>query len=177
MKRVVVFVCLFSLFISLPSFAFIEEENVMTELERHTGVVTRVYDADEVDIDGNRTLLLGVAAPDRGLSGKAKDCYSEDSARYLEGIVLNQEISYSYDPLYGRHGRLGVPSVYVYLADRFVNEEMIEKGYAFVDLSKKYVEKEKFLKLEADAKFYGLHIWHTCPIECFPKKSCRVRNW
>ena len=177
MKRAVIFVFLFSLFINFPAFALTEGEDVMPVTERYTGVVTHVYDADEIEINGAHLILLGVAAPDRGLSGKPKDCYSEDSTKFLEEIVLNQEISYSYDPLYGRHGKRGIPSVYVYIADRLINGEMIENGYAFADLSKKYVEKEKFLKLEADAKFNGFHIWHTCPVECFPEKSCRVRNW
>ncbi|MFH1831110.1 MAG: thermonuclease family protein [Pseudomonadota bacterium] len=141
------------------------------------GTVTHVFDADMIEIDGERMRLLGVNAPESTFNGNSDDCYSDNATRFLEALVLNKQVTYSFDRTYGRRDRYGDTRVYLYINGTFVNEELIAKGQAFTDTSKNYSEKEEFEALQVIARRKHLGLWHTCPVECDRQGVCRTRKW
>jgi len=87
--------------------------------------VTRVIDGDTIEIEtGERVRLICMDTPERGEEG-----YIEAS-NYLQVLILNKEVKLVKDVSEtGKYGRL---VRYVYVDDLFVNEKMVEEGYAKV---------------------------------------------
>lgn len=144
----------------------------------YEGIVTRVRDVDMIEIDGERMRLLGVSGPKRWWWNEPLDCYSIESATYLENMILNKTVDYGYDRLTGPDNKRGYRRVYVYLDDMLVNADVIANGQAFVERHGDYAQKENFLELEALASLHQIGLWHTCPVECYRRhEACRVKNW
>jgi len=138
------------------------------------GFVTKVIDADTIEIDGERMRLLGVNAPE--YEGANNDCYALESARQLEKLVLGKLVTYSFDRGYGRRDDHGDHRIYLYYEGMLINAWLIENGFAFVDLSKHYAVREELMPLQVDARRHHLGFWHTCPVEC-EHDVCRTKNW
>lgn len=141
------------------------------------GTVTHVYDADMIDIDGERMRLLGVNAPESPIFGETAHCYSDQAKSFLEALVLNKVVTYSYDRMYGRRDRYGDKRIYLYFDGKFVNAELIAKGQAFADPSKNCSELEELLPLQIIARRKHLGLWHSCPVECERRGVCRTKIW
>ncbi len=141
------------------------------------GTVTHVYDADMIEIDGESMRLLGVNAPEGFIFGQTADCYSDQAASFLEALVLNKAVTYSYDRMYGRRDLYGDRRIYLYYDGKLVNAELIAKGQAFVDTSKNYYEREELVPLQIVARRKHLGLWHSCPVECQRRGVCRTKTW
>lgn len=150
-------------------------ENHKIETGDYEGVVTKVLDADKIEIDGERFRLLGVNAPE--YEGNDNDCYALESTQRLEAKIQGKMVTYSFDRGYGRRDRHGDARIYLYHDGVNINAWLIENGLAFVDPSKTYHMQEEFVPLQADARRKHLGIWHACPVECNRAGICRTRNW
>ena len=139
------------------------------------GFVTKVIDADTVEIEGERMRLLGVNAPE--YEGSHNDCYALEAARQLEKLVLGKLVTYSFDRGYGWRDDHGDRRIYLYYNGLLVNAWLIENGFAFVDHSKHYHMKEEFIPLQEDARRQHFGFWHACPVHCDRYKVCRTKNW
>ena len=157
----------------IGSFACAED---VSELVKYDGIVTRVIDGNEIEIDGQPTLLLGVDAPRRWLNGGRMNCYSVEASDYLAKLVLGRLVQYAYDPTQWPINRKSRKHVYLFADGKLVNEELIATGYAFANRKMRYLEKKRFATIQADAKLDRLHLWHTCPVEC-NRTACRSRDW
>lgn len=148
-----------------------------SNVEYYEGKVTRVLSADTIEIDGERLHLLGIYSPQKWWWGKFKECYSVEAAKYVEDLMLDQTVVYSFDRAQKRRNKVTLYSVYVYKDDLFVNADLVSKGYAFADQTRQYSERDNLIKLEGDAKLHSLGFWHRCPVVCYTKTLCRTKNW
>lgn len=141
----------------------------------YEGVVTKVLDADNVEIDGEPMRLLGVNAPE--YEGDYNHCFALDSTKKLESMVLDKTVTYSFDRGYGWRDKHGDTRIYLYHDGILINAYLIENGFAFVDPSKNYHMYEEFVPLQEIALRKHLGLWHTCPVECDRNGICRTRDW
>jgi len=93
-----------------------------------SGTVVNVVDGDTVDLDtGERIRYLMIDTPE--LSGGG-DCYSAEARDFNSDLVLNKEVTLSYDEeCEDRFNRL---LAYVSVQDREVNSLLVERGFACV---------------------------------------------
>ncbi len=143
----------------------------------YEGVLTQVIDADTVIINDIRFKLLGVNAPDRTRDAEADECYSQRSAKYLEELLLNQTVTYSYDRMQGPRGPHVAKRIYLFFDGRLINAELIAKGFAFAERKRKYLAEENFTALERKAYLRNIGLWHSCPVECDRSTECWTREW
>ncbi|MBP7832664.1 MAG: thermonuclease family protein [Candidatus Levybacteria bacterium] len=128
--------------------------------------VTRVTDGDTLELSsGEKVRLIGMNTPEKNQP------YFEDAKKALEDMVLNKEIRVETDisetDMYGRV--LG----YVFVGDVFVNQKMVENGYAVVSTTPpdvKYVEA--FVKAIDTAKKNCVGMWEGI---CSPTESSCIQ--
>jgi len=143
----------------------------------YEGVVTRVIDAGNVEIDGERMELMGVDAPRRDDDGAPRDCYSLESAKYLETKVLGKKVNYSLERPNGHDRSLGTKRIYLYRSHSMLNSELIRQGMVFADPKPTYPEEEHFMELQDAARRRHAGLWHTCPVECNRFGHCDTKDW
>lgn len=128
----------------------LESSEVTTGSE--TGVVTRVIDGDTIDVNINgevvRVRYVGINTPERD-----EDCYSlasDANAAFVEGKTVRLVRDITDTDRFDRILR------YIYVGDLFVNEAMIEQGFAEAVL---YQPDDRyhaeFLQLEREAAAAG----------------------
>lgn len=147
------------------------------ELPYYEGTVTAVHGVDFLEIDGQDVRLAGVTGPRRWWWGEERDCFGVEGAVFLEANLLGKPVQYAFDPILGPDNKRGIRRAYILSEGMFVNAKLIEDGLALVDRSKGYVARERLLDLEEIARLRQIGLWHTCPVECWRDKVCRVRNW
>lgn len=143
----------------------------------YEGTLTQVIDADTVIINDIRFKLLGVNAPDRTRAGEADECYSHRSAKYLEELLLDQTVTYTYDRIQGPRGPHVAKRIYLFFDGRLINAELVAKGLAFAERKRKYAAEENFTALERKAYLRNIGLWHSCPVECDRSTECWTRAW
>ncbi len=89
-------------------------------------LVSRVIDGDTVELsNGEKVRLIGINTPEKDQP------YYAEARKKLEELILKKEIRVETDvvgkDMYGR--TLG----YLYTGDSFINQKMIESGYALLD--------------------------------------------
>ncbi len=132
-----------------------------TECEYHR--VRWVIDGDTVVIDtGQKVRLIGVDTPEKGDRRRDVEFYAIEAMQFLRSEIQGQRVCLKKDPLQrtGRdnYGRL---LRYIYLNNRFINKELVQKGYAYVFTSYPFNFISEFKTLEARARAQGLGIWNT----------------
>jgi len=128
---------------------------VEEETESLKFTVSRVIDGDTFVLDSEEKVrLIGIDTPET-----YENYYTEAKER-LEELVLNKEVSLEKDTSEtDKYGRL---LRYVYVGDTFINELLVEEGWAQAYPYKpdtKY--KETFELAETNAKLSNLGIWHV----------------
>jgi micrococcal nuclease len=126
--------------------------------------VVHVIDGDTVRLDGGETVrLIGVDAPETAQSPRAQrlgqdDPYAHEATQSLRHLIHGQQVRLVHD---GRlHDRYGRTLAYVYLEDgTLVNAELIREGYACAYRNLSYDFRDKFLRLEAEARLDGRGLW------------------
>ena len=90
--------------------------------ESESGFVERVIDGDTIVIGNNSIRLLGINSPERG------EPYYEQAKQFLEKQILNKTIKLKFgNERYDKYDRL---LAYVFLGEKNVNIELVEKGFA-----------------------------------------------
>lgn len=117
-------------------------------------VVRRVIDGDTFDLENeDRIRIYGINAPEY-----PKGCMSEDAKNRLEDLILNKNVGIK-QVAKDNFGRLvGL----VYLDNLFINEVLVEEGFAYFEKSKPEIESTLTLeKAEAKAKQTGRGVWSS----------------
>lgn len=128
--------------------------------------VDRVIDGDTVVLDdGSKVRYLLMNAPET--TDGHHDCYGENAATYNSALVLDKDVTLTYDvqckDMYGRW------LAYISVDGTEVNSLMVQRGYACVlhippDGDSRY---DEFKGYENAAKAAGLGLWSACdPIPC-----------
>lgn len=130
-----------------------------------TVLVTRVVDGDtvEVDLRGEEedVRYIGVDTPETVAPGEPVDCFGPRSSHFNEDLVEGERVRLVFDEeLRDTYGRL---LAYVYLGDRFVNAELVRRGYA---RSLTIPPNDRFAALfrraERQAGVAGRGLWGAC---------------
>ena len=133
------------------------EQNTVETPRRNVStnhIVQRIIDGDTFDIEnGERVRLYGINAPEY-----PKGCMSGDAKNRLETLILNRNVGIK-QVAKDNFGRL---VSLVYLDNLFINEVLVEEGFAYFEKSKP--ETESALTLEragAKAKQTGRGVWSS----------------
>lgn len=129
------------------------------ECEYHR--VRWVIDGDTIVIDtGQKVRLIGVDTPEKGDRRRDVEFYAIEAMEFLRNTVQGRRVCLKKDPLHSKHtddyGRL---LRYLYLGKRFINKELLAKGYAYVFTSYPFSYIDEFRAIEARARAQGLGIW------------------
>ena len=100
-----------------------DNQNEEPQEERTNFEVTYVVDGDTIEIDtGERVRLICIDTPEKN------EDYYQEAKDYLEDLILNEEVGLVKDKSEtDRYGRL---LRYVYFDEDFVNEMIVEEGWA-----------------------------------------------
>lgn len=134
------------------------------------GRVTRVVDGDTVKVRlrrgrGTRTVrYIGVDTPETVAPGEPVQCYGKQASAFNERLVQGRRVRLEIGrERTDRYGRL---LAYVYVrgrGNRFVNEELLRRGYARTLAIPPNTDRAgRFAVLERRAKRERRGLWRTC---------------
>jgi len=144
-----------------------EVENIPVPKENLSSVVS-VADGDTLSVldesGKKKTLrLLGIDAPEMSRSSKKAECFAEESHSFLKSAAQGS-VYFLYDPQKPRQDIYGRELVYVYTEnDIFLNEKILEEGFAFEYFYKKepYMHRNLFVSKEKEAQKQKKGLWNT----------------
>jgi len=132
--------------------------------------VDRVLDGDTVDVIYNNELmrirLIGIDAPETGGGNTKKECYADESKKYLTDLLNNDYVKLENDETQNDKDRYDRSLRYVFLEELNINKDLVEKGYAKeYTFDKPYKYSEEFLNAEKSAINLKIGIWNPqiCP--------------
>jgi micrococcal nuclease len=136
-----------------------------------SGRVTRVVDGDTVKVRlangrGNRTVrYIGVDTPESVKPGEPVQCFAEQASAFNDKIVTGRRVRLRVGrERTDRYGRL---LAYVYVEGgnvRFINEELVRRGYArTLEIPPNTDFAERFRKLQRSAQREHRGLWAACP--------------
>lgn len=156
-RRILLSLC--SLFIfSGTIFLYLRER-----VETSGFLVIQVIDGDTIFLEnGEAVRYIGVDAPETQHPRRGLECFGPEATERNTELVGGKRVRLEADLQdRDRYGRL---LRYVYVGDVFVNEVLIEEGYAyayyFPPNTSHYME---FLQLELKAEKNGFGLWSACP--------------
>lgn len=125
-------------------------------------LVTKVIDGDTIELEGGqRVRYIGVDTPETVDPRKPVQCFGQEASaknkQLVEGKVIRLEKDISETDKYGRLLR------YVYVDDIFVNEYLVEEGFARASTYPPDVKyQDKFRKSEESAQTQNRGLWSSC---------------
>ena len=127
--------------------------------------VTRVVDGDtvEVRLDGETEDLryIGVDTPESVKPDTPVECYALAASHFNERLVEGERVRLVFDE--ERRDVYGRLLAYVYLGDRFVNAELVRRGYATtLTIAPNDRFAGRFERLERRAGAAGRGLWSEC---------------
>lgn len=127
--------------------------------------VTRVVDGDtvEVQLDGEEedVRYIGVDTPETVKPEEPVQCFGPQASDFNHRLVERQRVRLVFDE--ERRDVYGRLLAYVYLGDRFVNAELVRRGFArtlTIPPNDRFAERLKRLEIEAARTGRGL--WGAC---------------
>lgn len=127
--------------------------------------VLRVVDGDtiEVGIDGGEedVRLIGVDTPETVKPGEPVECFGPQASSFTKDVLEGETVRLEFDQeLRDVYSRL---LAYVYLGDRFVNAELIERGYArTLEIEPNTSRAPELARLQTAAGAAGRGLWGAC---------------
>ncbi len=126
-------------------------------------IAGHVIDGDTFESDrGKRVRLLGIDTPETSDPRRDVQWFGKEAANKLKALIDNKKVCLKMDrdksinkDKYGRYLR------YVWLGQKFINAEMIEKGYAFVYIYQPFQYMDKFRRLEREAGKNRWGLWNS----------------
>ena len=133
------------------------------EVKQGTFLVIRVIDGDTIELEnGQRVRYIGIDTPETVDPRKAVQCFGVEAThrnkQLVEGKRVRLEKDVSKTDKYGRLLR------YVYVGDVFVNQELVERGYAHASTYPPDVKfQSQFTEAEQRARDTKRGLWGACP--------------
>ena len=133
-----------------------------------TGRVVRVVDGDtvKVQVRGRRPLTvryIGVDTPESVKPGEPVQCFAKQASEFNERLVTGRRVRLRIGR--ERTDRYGRMLAYVYLldGDRFVNAELVRRGYArTLEIPPNTDFADRFNRLERRARSEHRGLWNAC---------------
>ena len=128
--------------------------------------VVHVADGDTIDIEKEgakvRVRLLGINSPESVDPRRSVECYGKESKTFMIGLVTDKKVRLELDPLKPEKDEYDRVLAYVFTEQGvFVNQQMIEQGYAYeyTYKSEKYKYQENFKSAQKIAKEAAAGLW------------------
>lgn len=131
-------------------------------LQSEIARVRRVIDGDTIELTDDRVVrYIGIDTPEVSHPQKDQECFGRESTRFNKDLVEGRDITLIKDvsdtDKYGRLLR------YVYVEEVFVNEHLVNQGYAKVSTYPPDVRySDLFLAAERKARDSNLGLWSEC---------------
>jgi len=130
------------------------------------GQVVRVVDGDtiRVRLDGGReerVRYIGIDTPESVKPGTPVQCFAKKASHFNDSLVSGREVTLRTDAEQrDRYGRL---LAYVYTGGRFVNRELVARGYArTLTIPPNVAHADEFAALARRAREAGVGLWRAC---------------
>ena len=122
--------------------------------------VKRVIDGDTLELaDDSRVRLAGIDAPESKHPRKAVECLAFEASRLLKELVEHREVNLFVDSQ--RRDKYGRILAHIEVASRYVNGELVERGFAIVYRARRSDRDERLRSAEARAKAKAVGLWGT----------------
>lgn len=135
-----------------------------------SALVKRTVDGDTLSVIvgeiEEKVRLLGINTPETVDPRRAVECYGKEASKQIDQLVTGRRVILVPDPTNDDRDKYGRLLRYVYLEDgTFVNEWMVEHGYAFAYITYPFQFKNSFVNLERIARSNELGLWNSavCP--------------
>ncbi|HSJ18471.1 MAG TPA: thermonuclease family protein [Solirubrobacterales bacterium] len=130
-----------------------------------TAEVLRVVDGDtiEVSIEGatEDVRYIGVDTPESAIPGEAVECFGRRASALNERLVSGRTVRLRFDS--ERRDRYGRLLAYVHARGRFVNAELVRRGFArTLTIPPNDAHAPLFARLERAAGRAGRGLWDVC---------------
>jgi len=146
------------------------QQNLAADLARYdrgTFVVARVIDGDTVHLDVpdsegrvTKVRLLGIDAPEMGDASRKPMYFAEEATKFATDLALGKRVTVYLDEPAGSRDKYNRLLAYLQLPDgRFLNEELIQGGYAYAHLRFRHSYYSKYKQLEAGARAAKAGLW------------------
>ena len=130
------------------------------------GQVVRVVDGDtiRVRLDGGQTervRYIGIDTPESVKPGTPVQCFAKKASHFNASLVSGRQVTLKTDAEErDRYGRL---LAYVYADGRFVNRELVARGYArTLTIPPNVAHADEFARLARRAREAGVGLWQAC---------------
>jgi micrococcal nuclease len=130
------------------------------------GQVVRVVDGDtiKVRLDGGRierVRYIGIDTPESVKPGTPVQCFAKKASHFNASLVDGRQVTLKTDAEErDRYGRL---LAYVYTDGRFVNRELVARGYArTLTIPPNVAHADEFARLARRAREAGVGLWQAC---------------
>ena len=130
------------------------------------GRVVRVVDGDTIKarLDDGRTervRYIGVDTPESVKPDTPVQCFAKRASHFNAALVAGRDVTLRTDAEERyRYGRL---LAYVYANGRFVNRELVARGYArTLTIPPNVAHADEFARLARRAREAGLGLWRAC---------------
>lgn len=131
--------------------------------------VTRIKDGDTFDIKIGRheatVRMLGIDTPETVDPRKPVQCFGKEASDETKSLLAGQKVRLKLNPNREEKDKFGRYLAYVYLNDIFVNEILLEDGYAReYTYGKAYMLQKEFRDIEKQAKEAMKGLWGACKL-------------
>jgi len=139
-------------------------------------LVARVLDGDTLQLDipdlgeaAAKVRLVGIDAPEMGGAERQRMYYAEEATAFARGVALGKHVTVYLDRQAGSRDRYRRLLAYVQLPDgRFLNEELLSRGFAYADLRFKHGYYQKYVQLESGSRALKEGLWAGVTPEQMP---------
>lgn len=168
MKNLFLFTLIFACFFSSTEMVFAEKAEVRYVIDGDTFILK----------NNQRVRMIGINAPETSHKRYKKEgqAFGNESKKFLKKTIEGKQVDlHDGEEEFDRFGRR---LAYVYLDDgTFLNEKMIELGYAETFRKFPFEFKEEFLKLEESARIQRLGMWKNVKEDTFQSFTSWVKNF
>lgn len=129
-------------------------------------LVSRVIDGDtaEMDLSGGGeedVRFIGVDTPESVDPDKPVECFGKKASHFTAELIEGERVELRFGA--ERRDRYDRLLAYVYLDERFVNEELVRLGYArTLEIAPNVDHAERFAALQQAAANTGRGLWGAC---------------
>jgi micrococcal nuclease len=135
-----------------------------TQEDFRTYNVIRVVDGDTFMIDYNgvdeKVRLIGIDAPESKDPHSPKECFSQEASEYLSNLIDQKQVRITGDLTQADRDRYGRLLRYAWVDEVFINENLIQEGYAFeYTYNTPYSYQKTFQRAEKIAREEKKGLW------------------
>lgn len=129
--------------------------------------VTEVKDGDTFNVKIGRhtetVRMLGIDTPETVDPRKPVQCFGKEASDQTKHLLTAQSVRLKLNPDREEKDKYGRYLAYVFLGNVFVNEQLLEEGYAReYTFGKPYMYQKEFRGIEKNAKETKKGLWGAC---------------